>query len=458
MSLVKANVLPVSQIEGSSFSRPRNHPFYLLFLAVSLIGYAFLGKGFAYVGLNLGFPLYIGELLLVLTWVVFLSSPRGWRGLVATPPQTLLVVFILWGITRTLPFVPIYGIDAIRDAALWYYGFFALLTVNIFRPEAMRRKFFRVYCKAVPWFVLWVPVAFFLYDRMRDTLPSVSAGEVPLLWFKAGDMAVHVGAVLAFVILFRALDSPIFLTGRKSFFVVPAASIGLIIVSMINRGGLVAASCGICAAALFRKRSWIIKLGFAVLVIILIGAALDLRIETQTRELSASQFLSNITSILFPAGSSDDFAESLQGTAAWRLLWWQAIIDETLFGPYFFTGRGFGENLAVAHNMVGTADDPLRSPHSSHMTILARMGVPGIVIWVAFSLSLCVALWKRAKSARQSRDFFVQSASLWCFCYVVMALVNSSFDVYLEGPQGAIWFWTVVGMGLSMTSDHAFKG
>lgn len=458
MSLDKAKVLPVSQAEDSSLNKPRNNHFYLLFLAASLIGYAFLGKGFAYVGLDLGFPLYIGELLLILTFVVFLSSPRCRSGLVATLPQKLLVVFILWGITRTLPFVPIYGIDAIRDAALWYYGFFALLTVNIFRPREMRRKFFRAYSKALPWFVLWVPVAFFLYDRMRDILPSVSAGEVPLLWFKAGDMAVHLGAVLAFVILFRALDNPVFLTGRRSFFVVPAAIFGLFITSMINRGGFVAASCGICAAALFRKRSWVIKLGLSMLVIILIAAALDLRIETQTRELSASQFISNITSILFPVAGSDDYAESLQGTAVWRLLWWQEIINETLFGPYFFTGRGFGENLAVAHNMVGTAVDPLRSPHSSHMTVLARMGVPGIVIWVAFFLSLCIALWKRAKSAQLSRDFFVQSASLWCFCYVVIALTNSSFDVYLEGPQGAIWFWTVVGLSLSMTSDHSFKG
>jgi hypothetical protein len=34
------------------------------------------------------------------------------------------------------------------------------------------------------------------------------------------------------------------------------------------------------------------------------------------------------------------------------------------------------------------------------------------------------------------------------FAIWVAALINMSFDVYLEGPQGGIWFWSVVGLGL----------
>jgi hypothetical protein len=28
-------------------------------------------------------------------------------------------------------------------------------------------------------------------------------------------------------------------------------------------------------------------------------------------------------------------------------------------------------------------------------------------------------------------------------------VINTSFDPYLEGPQGSIWFWTVFGLGLA---------
>jgi hypothetical protein len=30
----------------------------------------------------------------------------------------------------------------------------------------------------------------------------------------------------------------------------------------------------------------------------------------------------------------------------------------------------------------------------------------------------------------------------------VALLVNASFDVYLEGPMGGIWFWCIYGLGL----------
>jgi hypothetical protein len=34
------------------------------------------------------------------------------------------------------------------------------------------------------------------------------------------------------------------------------------------------------------------------------------------------------------------------------------------------------------------------------------------------------------------------------FAYWLAALINMSFDVYLEGPQGGIPFWTVIGLGM----------
>jgi hypothetical protein len=39
----------------------------------------------------------------------------------------------------------------------------------------------------------------------------------------------------------------------------------------------------------------------------------------------------------------------------------------------------------------------------------------------------------------------------WVFVYWLAALVNGSFDVYLGGPQGGIWFWSMIGLGLALT-------
>ena len=33
-------------------------------------------------------------------------------------------------------------------------------------------------------------------------------------------------------------------------------------------------------------------------------------------------------------------------------------------------------------------------------------------------------------------------------------MVNSSFDVYLEGPQGGIWFWALMGFVIALTEEQ----
>jgi hypothetical protein len=42
--------------------------------------------------------------------------------------------------------------------------------------------------------------------------------------------------------------------------------------------------------------------------------------------------------------------------------------------------------------------------------------------------------------------------------YWLAMLVNASFDVYLEGPQGGIWFWSVFGLGLAAARLSADAG
>jgi O-antigen ligase len=91
----------------------------------------------------------------------------------------------------------------------------------------------------------------------------------------------------------------------------------------------------------------------------------------------------------------------------------------------------------------------LRSPHNVHMTVLARMGVPGVVLWA--SLIGCVAVslllgYLRARAADEQRT---ASVLLWILAYWSAFIVNASFDVCLEGPQGGIWFWSVTGLAVT---------
>ena len=44
--------------------------------------------------------------------------------------------------------------------------------------------------------------------------------------------------------------------------------------------------------------------------------------------------------------------------------------------------------------------------------------------------------------------FWVQILG-FVFIYWLAAMFNASFDPYLQGPQGGIWFWTMFGVGLA---------
>src|SRR5438105_4160002 len=87
-------------------------------------GYLLFDRAFAYLHLP-GTPLYIGELVLVLG---ILASVTG-TGYLLAPLRTepifaVLGAFILWGVIRFVPDLRSYSVDAVRDAALWYYALF----------------------------------------------------------------------------------------------------------------------------------------------------------------------------------------------------------------------------------------------------------------------------------------------------------------------------------------------
>ena len=82
------------------------------------------------------------------------------------------------------------------------------------------------------------------------------------------------------------------------------------------------------------------------------------------------------------------------------------------------------------------------------MTLLARAGVPGLVLWSLVLISwatmmLRAMLVARTRGDKQWADFF-----LFVFCYAASILINAFFDVTLEGPMQGIWFWCLFGFGI----------
>ena len=98
----------------------------------------------------------------------------------------------------------------------------------------------------------------------------------------------------------------------------------------------------------------------------------------QGREFSADQLVANVVSL----GGKEE-PGNLGGTVEGRQQLWSRILDKQINDGRLVDGSGFGQNLAAEVGVYDDGKDTLRSPHNSHLHILARMGVVGISLWIA---------------------------------------------------------------------------
>ncbi len=413
--------------------RKTRGPDYLTVHSLLLLGYAVLGKLFAYIGFG---SFYVGEIVLVLGILTFVTSPSQW-GVLRSRHVWPLAALMLWGAARTVPYIETYGINALRDAVVWGYGTFAILIAARIAaaPETVSRLA-NCYASFVKIFLVGAPLVWVLSTGLGLISFTVHGRAVPVL--KGGEMLVHLAGVIAFVYLTVRAVPIAWLTVAPVVFAVGAT----------NRGGLL--SLGIALIVLFvarRQTARGVLLAAAFSVVIIAAAAFDVRFKVpeSNKELSPRTVAERVQSIF-----TDTSKVQYEATERWRLRWWKKIVQYTFFGPHFWFGKGFGPNVAYSDGVVSQTSDPLRSPHSGHFTFLARGGVPGLALWLFLQGAWFVGMvrrWRRCAGSGHSR---LASMFLFLIVYWAALVINASFDVFLEGPMGGIWFWSVFGAGLGI--------
>jgi O-antigen ligase len=228
------------------------------------------------------------------------------------------------------------------------------------------------------------------------------------------------------------------------------------IVAAITRGGFLGVMAALMVAGAMdpmRIGKRLVAFGAAAVLLATVVVVVSTNMEQLSkfarpdsdRELSPRQVIENVLSI------SGNDSGTLSDTKTWRLDWWTKIVDYTLFGPFFMTGKGFGVNLADDDGFQVAAGEvkTLRSPHSGHMTVLARMGVPGAAVWIALNLTFAALLFRAYRRANRAGEWMWARVDMWILSYWAAFLVSASFDVVLEGPYGGIWFWCLIGLGVA---------
>jgi len=440
--LAVAGALVVFVLSFAARFRTRLPQLFLRLLGTCLLGYAFLGKGFAYLGAP---PLYVGEMALGFGLLALLWS-GGLARVFRSPLVWLLVAFMALGAAATLPYVGRYGLDALRDAVVWGYGLFALLVGAFLLKTGWLQKALGAYGRVLPWFLAWTPAAVVIYRLAPGAIPKLPGSAVPLLNPKGGDIAVHLAGALAFMVLGLHGLSPRF--GRRAggrewlwwvFWLMACLSI------FTGRAAILTVATVTLLLMVLRPLS---RWGKMLFLVVLFGVAFitsDIEINLGTaRSVSAEDLVLTAQSIFGDTGES-----VYDGTRDWRIMWWSDILNYTVFGEYFWTGKGYGINLADADGYQVTSDHSLRSPHNGHLTFLARGGVPGALAWLVLQGTFALLLVRAYVRARRLGQEDWAKVNLWILAYWLAFMVNGAFDVFLEGPQGGIWFWSMFGFGVA---------
>lgn len=389
-----------------------------------LLGYALCGRGFSYWGIS---PLFIGEITLALG-LGSLSLNKSFPKLLKIPQTWFLMLFMLWCCINTIPYFPQYGLFAIRDAALWYYCFFALIVGTLLVSKPQRFLFMiKRYQQFSKIFIIIIPFLWLISKFVP--LPKVPGSAVALITLKPADIMVNLSAITAFYIGSNLLRF------QPSLFILIFLVNLAVAATNSNRSGLVAFFNAFSIVSFTRSKSSKIWQIFAVLIFILL---LMIIIKPEIFE----PVLLKITSIFVDNNER-------QGSKEYRLEWWTHLVNTTVFGDYFWTGRGFGFNLGA-----GTGFDPIgggivRSPHNGHITVLARAGVPGAVMWLLLHLSWAGTILVKHFRSKAKGETKWAGIFLTLFAYWVAVMTTTTFEVIIEGPTGGIWLWSMYGIGLA---------
>ena len=427
---------------------------YSWWLGVILAGYMLFDRAFAYIHIP-GTPLYIGETVLGIGILGILAATGYVRVVIRDEPIfALLGAFFLWGLIRFLPGYHTYGMDAVRDFALCYYCLFAFLIAAALArsPEILERLVSQL-DRFIPWLLIWLPLGLILQQVVKIP-PNVPGTSIPLLSHKPGNAAIAALIALGSLWLFPARRSA---RSRATWSIVALFTIAL--AATQNRGGLLGAAAGaIVGLAYYQDRMRLIIRAVVVLALGLsIAAVLSLNVPTTgpavqgQREFSASQLFANLGSLVGANNSTD-----LVGTEDGRQQLWSLIYQQQVADALLIRGSGFGPNLAYQVGVFeSSTTDPLRSPHNSHLDILARMGLLGLALWVVLWLGWYRRLIRGCRLLAERGLHFRRQVAVLCMMTTTAFLVSSFFDPQLEGAQVAALVWTAFGIGVAVTS---FRG
>lgn len=411
--------------------------FELRLLALLVVCYAGFGKTFSYISVG---PLYVGEVVLFLiTCSLLVRSALQVSGMRAFALLAGSGIGGLQLITQ-LPDA-VQPLEALRNFAVLYYAWFAVLAYSALRHHARGTRIPTVeqVRRLATATLLTLTIVTIIGLVLGNHLPVITGAGVRAFSYKPTDAGVVLLALLALWL-------------RQ---VLPTWSV-LLIIPQLFVAIAVSRSALLCTLAVLfivvRRSPRALKFATAIAVVTLFLTIVDPSVTVNNRQISVRQIQANALSVIAPdAEAGAD--QTLSDNRDFRLLWWQAIIDDSKSMESVFAGQGWETNLADAYGFQTSlgSQSSLRNPHNVFVGLVGRAG------WLVAGLYLTFILlftWRVLRGLRFNNDFGEVVILEVVVIMALGALINGSTDVYLESPQNGIPFWILVGTGAAILANQ----
>lgn len=403
-----------------------------------LFGYLVGNRGFAQLMPLPTIPLLPAELGLMLAggWLFVQSAFSHRLPIRRTTLDAVVLAWLVAGTARAVFDVRQFGLLAVRDYAMIYYAaFFYLGRAAADGPRSQRFLVGVLVAASITG-----PIAAVASSAFPDFFfGTLTVRGVPLIYFK-GDLAATFIAVSA--ILLASV-----VRGANRYWGWPLATVELLyVLGGENRASMVGAFVGLVCLSVSRLRRFVLLqvVAAATALLLVFGLATVAQNDWAAQKLAglSDRAVSLVDVVGSRAYVSDE--SSMKGdNNRFRAVWWRSVWHDTMTtNPVF--GLGFGYDLARGflqeYNPEMAEEFTARSPHSIAVSAVGRMGLVGLAIFIAIVGLLAVRTWNVVFDAATEPVIL----ALWACIWVI--LVSACFGVVLEGPMGAVVFWTFLGV------------
>jgi hypothetical protein len=409
-------------------------------LAAILVGYVVGNRGFAQIQPAQLIPLLPAEavLLVAVPALLLRMALKQATGFRRDALNCTVLAWVALGLIRLPLDMNRYGVMALRDFAMIYYAAFFFIAQSLGSQAASRKVLTRALTVA---FVALLPVVVSILISPDFLVDNLTLRGIPIIYHKSDLIATSLAA--GFFWLWSRWDR----SHGRAWLALAAASLLLVGVMASPRAGMFA--IGVTTLLWLLTGRWrmaAFQVGIVAAASVVAVAATSLSGRDLRTSVPYSMY-EHAVSFFDPAGTGtyiNNESGDLGGNNQFRLIWWRDVVEDTVAANPIL-GLGFGADLSarflVDFDLLSDETFAARSPHSMIVTVIGRMGFLGLAAWIAVSASIAVMVWRLLKAGDPD--------GMGLASVVAVIWLSACFGVVLEGPMGAVIFWTVLGLANS---------